>query len=495
MVAVASPERIRRALAKLTPEERAELDALLTAPDAPPFLPFRAWVERHDPRFIWYRHAEVLGEALQGVADGRITRLMVFEPPRHGKSREVSIDFPAYYLSRFPERWAAVTSYSGELAHRFSRAARELYTNAGGTMRGDAASVKEWMTEAGGGMWATGVGGAATGKGFHLGIVDDPIKDHEQANSARYRERAVDWYNSTFYTRAEPGAAIVVMHTRWHQLDLAGTLLDELAAGGGDGERWHVLNLEAIKEPGAMALPPGCVLLPDWRATGEPLCPERFDLRKLRSIEQKLGPYHFAALYQQRPRPREGGFFKWAWFLRVPFRPAEAKRVRYWDTAGTEGGGDYTVGCLMAKTPQGRFVIEDVVRGQWSPGRRDAEIVETAARDAARYGRGAVKIWLEQEAGVGGTDRTAALVKKLAGHTIRTEPATGKKTDRADPLASAAEAGNVALLEAAWNKPFLDELTSFPTGDHDDQVDAAAGAFNKLNAGDAEGWGTFDFEV
>lgn len=489
-----SPDRVRRALAKLTPAEQAELDALLHADAAPPFLPFRLWVEQHDPRFIWYRHAEVLGGALQGVADGLISRLMVFEPPRHGKSRQVSIDFPAYYQSRFPHRWSAITSYSGELAHRFSRAARDLYTSSGGKLRGDANSVKEWMTEQGGGMWATGVGGAATGKGFHLGIVDDPIKDHEQANSARYRERLIDWYNSTFYTRAEPGAAIVVMHTRWHQLDLAGTLLDEIKAGGGDNETWHVLNLEAVKEEGVLELPPGCVLLPDWREAGEALCPERYDITKLRSIERKLGPYHFAALYQQRPRPRDGGYFKWAWFLRVPFRPAEATRVRYWDTAGTEGDGDYTVGVLMAKTPAGRFIIEDVHRGQWAPGRRDGEILATAERDAALYGKGVVKIWLETEAGVGGADRTKAIIKKLAGHTVRTEPATGKKTDRADPLSSAAEAGNVALLDGRWCKIFLDELTSFPTGDHDDQVDAAAGAFNKLNGADGD-WGTFTFGV
>lgn len=494
MVALASPQRIRRVLAKLTPGERAELDALLSTPDAAAFPSFRQWVERHDPRFAWYRHAEALGKALQGVADGTITRLMVFEPPRHGKSRQVSIDFPAYYVSRFPDRWTAITSYSGELSHRFSRSARDLYLAGGGVLRPDASSVKEWATTQGGGLWATGVGGAVTGKGLNLGIVDDPIKDYEQANSARYRERMWDWFNATLYTRAEPGAALVVMHTRWHDLDLSGTLLDELSAGGGDGETWHVLNLEAIKEEQTLELPTGCVLLPDWREVGEALCPERFDLVKLRTIEQKIGRHHFAALYQQRPQPRAGGFFKWSWFLSVALRPVSARRVRYWDTAGTEGGGDYTSGCLMAKTPAGRFVIEDMRRGQWSPGRRDAEIVETAERDATQFGRGAVKIWLEREAGVGGSDRTAALVKKLAGHSVRTEPATGSKSNRADPLASAAEEGNVALLQGKWNKPFLDELTSFPTGDHDDQVDASAGAFNKLN-GSSGGWGSFDFEV
>jgi len=230
------------------------------------------------------------------------------------------------------------------------------------------------------------------------------------------------------------------------------------------------VTFEAIKEE-----------QPDWRQPGEALCPERRPLAKLLKIKSKITSYFWNALFQQRPRPKEGGAFKRSWFEIVDAVPNEATRVRYWDHAATEGGGDFTAGVLMSEA-KGTFYIEDVQRGRWSSGKRDAEIKETAERDKARYQDDPPEQWAQQEPGSGGKDAAIAFVRLLVGHTARTEPASGSKEVRAGPLASAAEVGNVKLKRGPWNNAFLDELCDFPLGSNDDQVDGAAGAFNKLAA-------------
>lgn len=442
-------------------------------------LTFREFIERVNPRYVFYRHCLTLIAVLQRVADGELDRVMVFMPPRHGKSETLSRLFSAYFLYCHPEKWVGINSYAADLAYTFSRAAREGFERAGGQLRDDAFAVRHWETTSGGGLWAAGVGGPITGKGFHLGIIDDPLKNAEEAASETIRAKQKDWYGSTFYTRAEPGAAIVVQQTRWHQDDLAGWLLEQETEGEAP-ERWHVVHFEAIKEAEAPAYPVTCSVEPDPRKEGEALCPERYPLERLRKIAARIGSYFWAALFGQRPRPKEGRFFKWAWFGYLDAAPAVATRIRYWDTAGTEGSGDFTVGVLMAISPAGEFVIEDVVRGQWSPNHKDQEIRAAADRDAARYGVRQVTTWLEHEAGIAGSERTQATVKALAGHVVHTERVTGSKDSRAEPLASQAEAGNVKLLRAPWNRDFLNELCDFPNGAHDDQVDAASGAFNKL---------------
>src|SRR5437868_2291607 len=163
--------------------------------------------------------------------------------------------------------------------------------------------------------------------------------------------------------------------------------------------------------------------------------------------------------------------------------PAEATRVRYWDRAATDGAGDFTAGVLLVRSVDGVFFVEDVVRGQWSSGVRDQIMKATAAQDAARYGerhRNAVEIVVEQEPGSSGKDSADAAVRMLAGYPVYVERATGAKDVRFEPFAAQAEAGNVRLVRGLWNGAYLEELTSFPTGTHDDQVDATAGGFNWL---------------
>jgi predicted phage terminase large subunit-like protein len=446
------------------------MDSLLS----PSRLAFPGFIRQANPQYQFYAHLHNLHGFLQRVAEGDIKRLMVFMPPRHSKSQTVSRLFSAYYLLRHPDRWVGMASYAEGLAFTLSRNARDNYQAGGGVLSPAAWAVSQWETGRGGGMWAAGVGGGITGKGFHLGIIDDPLKDAEEAASETIRAKIKDWYDSTFYTRQEPDASIIIIQTRWHGEDLAGWLLSKESD---EPEHWHVVDFPAIAEP-LPTFPATCTVEPDFRQPGEALCPERYPIEKLRKIERRIGPYFWAALYQQRPAPREGGLFKRAWFDDVAAAPADARRVRFWDKAATAGGGDYTAGCLMAYK-DGVYYIEHIQRGQWASGERDKIILQQALIDTARYGPG-VQIGGEQEPGSSGVDAAKAFVRMLAGFSVYTEPSTGSKEQRADPLASQAQAGNVKVVKGAWVAAFLDEVCAFPTGAHDDQVDAASGAFNRL---------------
>jgi len=399
---------------------------------------------------------------------------MVFEPPRHGKSELVSRLFPAYYLYRHPERFVGIASYGADLAYTLSRAARENFQRAGGQLSKAAAAVKYWLTRAGGGLWAAGVGGPATGKGFHLGIVDDPIKDAQEAASSTIRSRNKDWYGSVFATREEPGGAIVIVQTRWHEDDLSGYLL-QLEAD--EPEHWYIVNLPAIRDASDEAtFPATCTVHADWRQDGQPLCPERYSLDRLKKLAKRIGGYFFGALFQQRPRPRDGGMFSGVAEI-VDAVPAGARRTRYWDKAGAAPGkGDWTVGALIAHD-EGITYIEDIERGQWQAAERNAKIKETAELDRQRYGQ--IKTYVEQPPG-DGVEATGAIIKLLQGFSAYADPIRGKKEERAEPLAAQWQAGNVKVVRGAWNRVYLEEMRAFPTGANDDQVDASASGYNKL---------------
>lgn len=431
-----------------------------------------------NPRFKWYQHCIKIAKVLVRVANGELTRVMIFAPPRHGKSELLSRLFSAYYLSLFPERWVGINSYSADLAYTLSRSARENYIINGRTVKDDAAAVKHWESNGGGGLWAAGVGGPITGKGFHLGIIDDPIKNAEEAKSEIVQQNHQAWYSSTFYTREEPNAAIVIMMTRWNELDLCGWLLSQEAEGE-EPERWHVVSFEAIKESGPIELPKTCTLEPDDRELGEPLCAERYPLAKLNKIAKRIGTYFWNALYRQRPTAHEGNMFKLTGLPIVPASPVFARRIRYWDLGGSDSTkADYSVGCLMSEA-DGIYYVEDIKRGQWSPKERNEQMRTTAENDKVKFPE--LKTWIEKVPGLA-VEVISNIVRYLAGYSVHTEMAKNDKVTRADPFASQCEAGNVRIVKADWNVSFRNELTAFPHGANDDQVDAASGAFSKLAA-------------
>lgn len=271
----------------------------------------KQFVARAKPRYRWYPHCECLRGVLGRVMEGQIRRLMIVLPPRHGKSELVSRLLTGHYLMRYPERWVGLVCYGSELAMALSRAARENYVTAGGLLNPAAQAVTHWETARRGGLWAAGMGGTITGKGFHLGIIDDPVKNAEEAASEVIREKHREWYQSTFYTREEPGGAIIVIQTRWNADDLTGWLLAQ--EEDDEPERWHVVFLPAVREEIPVEWPSTITLEPDWREMGEALCPDRYPLAKLGRIRRRIGSYYWNALYAGWPTAREGGLFQRKW--------------------------------------------------------------------------------------------------------------------------------------------------------------------------------------
>lgn len=432
-------------------------------------------------------HHRVICEYLDKFARLEIKRLMIFAPPRHGKSQIVSRHLPAYILGRDPDVPIIAASFGDALARRMNRDVQriidsdeyrrvfpqtQLYgknirTLAGGSWLRNSDEFE--VVEYNGYYRGSGVGGAITGMGMKYGIIDDPVKNRQEANSQTVRDGIWDWYTSTFRTRLAPGGGILITVTRWHDDGLEARLL-KLAASSAKADQWTVLSFPAIAEEPSPSY--------DRRQPGQALWPTKYNEDELETTRISVGSYDWNSLYQQRPAPPEGGMFKRHWFKTVKASTAQAIRVRYWDKAGSHDDGAYSCGVLMALKPDRTYCVEDVVRGQWSALEREQVIKYTAQADENRYGD--VTIWQEQEPGSGGKESAENTVRNLAGFDIRTERVTGDKATRAGPFAAQCEAGNVTMVEAPWNIPYLDELASFPFGKYKDQIDSSSGAFNKL---------------
>lgn len=435
---------------------------------------------------------EFIAAQLERILRGDIDRLMIFAPPQHGKSELASVRFPAFWLGHNPDQPVILTSYAASLAYKFSKQGRDLlesaeYQELFPDVRTDKSSRsrQQWNLDgANGGLIAAGVGGAITGHGAKLGIIDDPFENWEQAYSETIRDKVWNWWQATFRTRIWEGGSILLIMTRWHEDDLAGRLLRS------QGDKWTVVRLPAIaeteeeREDACRRLGIANVGDPLGRGAGEALCPDRFSYEALLRLKEDVGTVSWYSEYQGTPRAPMGNRFKRSWFEIVDSVPAKAKRVRYWDKAGTSGSGNYSVGVLMAQS-QGIYYVEDVVRGQWSALEREETILRTAERDGKD-----IPIWTEQEPGSGGKESAEATVRMLAGFNVYLDRVTGSKEIRAEPFAVQCEAGSVKLRRADWNAEYLDELSSFPTGMNDDQVDASSGAFNKLaDVQKVAGWG------
>lgn len=424
---------------------------------------------------------------LDRVLAGEIAKLLIFCFPQSGKSELVSVRFPAFWLAHRPEDPVILTSYGASLASAKSWESRNVVESPAfrslfpGIRTDQTSRAKDHWRLAGrrGGVIAAGVGGAITGHGAQLGIIDDPFENWAQAHSSAVRKRVWDWYRGTFRTRIWEDGAIIVMASRWHELDLAGMLLQE------EPGQWTVLRMSALAETQAerdevsrrIGLPMG---RPDWlnREPGESLCPQRFSREALLAIQADVGSVVWGAEYQGAPRAAEGEQIKRAWLdVNKEYSIGDAWRVRYWDKAGTAGGGSYTAGVLMAYIV-GEYCVEDVVRGQWSAGEREDVIEETAVADVEKYGH--VLIWIEQEPGSGGKESAESTLYRLSGYPVQADRPTGSKDVRLAPFRVEAEKGGVCLARGSWNRDYVDELCAVPFGRTRDQADATAGAFNKL---------------
>lgn len=399
--------------------------------------------------------------------------------------------FVGYYLYRFPERWVGLASYNGDLAHFLARRARDYFVERGAAVYSsrDARSSRYWEQAGRGGLWVAGAGGSITGRGGNLLVLDDPLKNDEEAESEVIREGRNRWLDATWSTRGEPPRQKVYIQTRWHPRDPIGYTIQKAAADE-NAESWHYINFEAIRSNDPMEVPPKVTLEPDWREPGEALCPERFPLKSLLAIKASVGSHWWNALYQGRPTVREGRVLKAAWFETVGAVPQDVvMRVRGWDLAGTDVRGgktetrepDYTVGVRMSRGRDGIFYIEHMHYGQWSPKLRNANMAQMAEKDALEFGgaREAVPIGFERESGIDAEPRTREIVAALAGYNVRKLPPHLKLEVRADGFVAQAEGKNVKLVRGEWNAKWLTDMCDWPQG-KEDVMDATLHAFNML---------------
>jgi predicted phage terminase large subunit-like protein len=379
-----------------------------------------------------------------------------------------------------------LASYEADFASTWGRKVRDTTDNYGEeffglkvSRRTSASDMWDLAPPNKGGMYTAGVGGALTGKGANLLIVDDPVKNAADAASETLREKQWNWYKSTFRTRLEPDGVILLIGTRWNEDDLIGRVVQEMnEADPNDPEvdKFVVVRLPAIAE-----IPDEDYPDPDplGRNPGEPLFPERFPLEKLQPY--KSNQYTWSALYQQRPAPAEGGLFEKEWFEVVPSpRIRMRKLVRRWDLASTDPrkgeDPDYSVGLHIGLGEDGFLYIMDMVRVRESPGKLNQTLKRTAIHDGYR-----TRIRVEQEPGSSGKIAVWHLAKGVfSGYNFRGVRSTGDKMLRAETVSAAAERGEIKVVKGRWNRDFFKELTRFPNDAHDDIVDALSGGYEDL---------------
>lgn len=407
-------------------------------------------------------HHRLIARKLEAVARGEVKRLMIFMPPRHGKSRLASEFFPAWFLGRNPKQQVIACTYAQELANDFGRKVRNqlqdplfqaIFPESG--LREDSKSASRFHTSEGGVYFAVGAGGPITGRGAHVLLIDDPIKNSEEADSETHRRKLKDWYASVAYTRLMPGGAVVVIQTRWHEDDLAGWLLREHAHEG-----WEVLSLPAISEE------------------DQPLWPEAFPLERLQAIKRAVGSRVWEALYQQRPSPAEGGLIKRGWWKYYREAPSVFDEIiQSWDaTFKDTQKSDFVVGQVWGRVGGDKYLLDQV------RGRMDFPTTVQAIRMlSAKWPQAHAKL-VEDKAN--GPALIAVLGSEIPG-LIPVQP-MGSKEARVSAVTPTIEAGNVYLPDpslAEWVGDFVEECSAFPSAAHDDQVDAMSQALLRFAAG------------
>jgi predicted phage terminase large subunit-like protein len=410
------------------------------------------------PDFQVGAHHKQIAQALESVENGECDRLMIFAPPRHTKSELASRRFPAWYLGRHPDKQLIAATYSGDFALDFGREVRgivqsdefrALYPDV--SLAADSQAANRWHTNQGGVSVYVGVGGPITGRGAHIALIDDPFKNREEADSEVRRETVWKWYTSTLRTRLMPKGAIVLILTRWHEDDLAGRLLEK------QRDEWKVVELPAVENENT---PQAKALWPEW-----------YDLDALKRIKADIGPRDWSALYQQRPVPDEGTFFKREWFRWYDEKP---KHLHYYvcsDYAVTEGDGDYTEHGVFGVDPDDNIYLIDWWSGQTAADAWIETLLDMVHRHKpfAAFGEsGQIRKAIEPY-----LIRRSRERKTFARFEWITR--TGDKAAMARGFQARASMGKVYLpSNADWAQDVLRQLLTFPAGKYDDKVDVCA---------------------
>jgi predicted phage terminase large subunit-like protein len=444
-------------------------------PSPPSFLAFarstvafslHAWQERF------------LCPLIERLAHERGVRALIHAPPQYGKSIWVGQRAPAWLLGVDPLHRIGLACYNETHAEGFGQVVKSLmlapeyadaFPDPRSRIRKEAAAgefftaARQALSDAQPSFKAMGLQSGFTGRGVDTLIIDDPYRSAEDARSELINEKVWRFWKDTAGVRIGEAANVVVMFHRYSEDDLAGRLL---ASGG-----WEYYRFPAVADGNEDGSDP------TGREFGELLSPMRS--AEWLEAQERTNPLTYLGQFQGRPTSAEGLFFQVGKLEIVDAVPAGLPRVRYWDKAGAQPGkGDWTAGVRMSRAEPGFFYVEDVERGQWPAHERNPIIRQTAELDQQAA---SVKQWVEQPPGLA-KESTDAVIRLLAGLPCEADPVTKDKVERAEPFAAQVNAGNVRLVRGAWNTAFIEELRAFPQGKHDDQVDGASGAFNKLSA-------------
>tara|TARA_R110001583_G_scaffold55916_5_gene169529 strand:- start:1268 stop:2758 length:1491 start_codon:yes stop_codon:yes gene_type:complete len=432
---------------------------------------FLAFVKQVWPAFIEGEHHRIMADAFNKIAEGKLKRLIINMPPRHTKSEFASHLFPAWYLGKFPDRKVIQTSHTAELAVGFGRKVRNLVGSAdysrifpGVALSADSKAAGRWNTNKNGDYFAIGVGGAVTGKGADILIVDDPHSEQEAAlNDPSVYDKTYEWYTSGPRQRLQPGGAICVVMTRWSKKDLTGSILKASIERGGADE-WEIIELPAI--------------LP----SGKPLWPGFWPIEQLEALHAELPVSKWSTQYQQDPTAEESAIIKREWWKEWDKKsPPKCEFViQSWDTAflaketadysacttwGVFYNEDKNANIILLDALQERLEFPDLkIRAyeMWKEYEPDAFIVEAKAA-------GSPLIFELRRIGI-----------PVAEYT----PGRGKdKIARVNAVSDLFHSGHVWAPKKRWAEEVIEQFAAFPTGDHDDLVDSSTQALLRFRQG------------
>lgn len=406
-------------------------------------------------------HHQMICEALEKVESGEILRLIVTMPPRHGKSELCSRRMPAWAVGRNPHWQVIFSTYGAEFAEDFGREVREIMKSPAykliypqTKLRRDSQASDNLKTTKNGSLFFVGVGGSVTGRGADLFIIDDPFKNREEAESPTTRKKIWNWFTSTAYTRLMPGGRIVIIMTRWHEDDMVGRIGDPEFVHPDEAATWTRLDLPALNN-------------------GKALWPERYPVKVLKSIERTIGPRDWSALYQQKPTPEDGDYFKRADIEGGAYLSRDMpKNLRVYGASDhaltTKEENDANVlGCFGIDEDDEIWIFPDVV---WE--RFETDDLVDAMIDQMRRHKPQTW-WAEDEhikKAIGPFLRKRQREEKIYTY-VESSPATKDHRTRARSIQGRMAMGMVHLpKDASWYSDALDEMLKFPNGKHDDFV-------------------------
>jgi predicted phage terminase large subunit-like protein len=437
---------------------------------------FLAFVSQMWPSFIGGRHHARMADAFERVANGSCKRLIINMPPRHTKSEFASYLLPAWFLGKYPNKKIIQTSHTAELAVGFGRKVRNLVdTDAYHkifpdlVLQADSKAAGRWNTSKGGDYFAIGVGGAVTGKGADLLIIDDPHSEQEAAiaeTSPEVYDKTYEWYTSGPRQRLQPGGSIVIVMTRWSKRDLTEQVLKAAAQRG--GEEWEVIEFPA--------------LLP----SGNPLWPEFWSLEELTALKEELPNSKWQAQYQQNPTSEASAIVKRDWWqIWEPEKPPTCQFVLMsWDTAFEKHNrADYS-----ALTTWGVFYHPDAT------GKEQANIILlNAFRDRMEFpvlkqtAIDQYKSWKPDGVIIEKKASGAPLIYELRSMGIPVQeftPSKGNdKISRLNAVSDLFASGRVWCPNTHWAEEVVNEVAEFPAGEHDDYVDSVSLALMRFRKG------------